>query len=80
MRPQSLNWMPSLNVPCVLSDEIELVDLQQVVECLQVRYRRLADADRADQLRFDQSDVVTSAPAPWRMQRPPSSQRCRHRR
>src|SRR5205085_7809322 len=40
------------------ADEVDLVDLQEVVERLEVRHRRLADADRADQLRLDQPYVV----------------------
>src|SRR6476661_4923312 len=38
------------------ADEIILVDVEQAVEQVDLRNRRLADADRADLLRFDELD------------------------
>src|SRR5262249_18519141 len=42
-------------------DEVGLVNLEQAVEIAQVRYRRLADADDADLLGFDQRHLEPRA-------------------
>ena len=47
--------MPSLKVALVRSHQLGLVDADGIVEVLDVRQRRLADADDADLVGFDEA-------------------------
>ncbi len=62
-----------------LLDELDLIDFEDLIEQLQVRNRRLADAHRTDRFRFDQSNRDLWALILLRGRRRPSSRPCRPR-
>ena len=61
------------------ADERVLVDAQILVEQPDLRDRRLADADDADRIGFDEPDTRAARPEPRPASPPPSIPRCRRR-